>query len=142
MYPSNLSAALFELGDYKRCTETILRAWKLMQNSETPASGLLVRLSTRLAKALCHGAHARTIQVGDLDTLLPEVDRLRSAALSIVANDASQETLRLAWEEWAITASEMADISGKRDAGLVGLSRLPLFCKPLCVGSSLSNPWV
>ncbi|KAI0738399.1 hypothetical protein C8Q80DRAFT_1124983 [Daedaleopsis nitida] len=131
VFPSNLSAALFELGEYKGCVEAILRAWRHMQNSETTTEALVVRLSTRLAKAACHGAHAHKIQAGDPATLHPEVDKLRSAALSIVANDASQETLRNAWEEWAITETDMSDLSGKRDACLAGLSRLPMFCRAL-----------
>ncbi|KAI0737514.1 hypothetical protein C8Q80DRAFT_1115040 [Daedaleopsis nitida] len=131
MYPSNLSAALFELGDYKGCAEAVLRAWSHIRGAETQTGPLVVRLSTRLAKALCNGVHAATIQVEDLETLKIDADEMRSAALNHVADDASRETVRQAWAEWSITRSDMSDRLGKRDSSLVGLSRLAIFSKPL-----------
>jgi hypothetical protein len=41
VYPSNLSAALFELGDYKGCTDAILRSWSLQPESALASKSLM-----------------------------------------------------------------------------------------------------
>ena len=56
VYPSNLSAALYELGDYLGCMNAIFHCWSLQ-----PESTLASKLSIRLPKALCQGIHSGTI---------------------------------------------------------------------------------
>ncbi|KAF7790664.1 hypothetical protein EIP86_001620 [Pleurotus ostreatoroseus] len=55
VYPSNLSAALYEAGHYKDSAEAILRSWKLICLSNDAKPDLAARLFTRLAKSLAHG---------------------------------------------------------------------------------------
>ncbi|KAF8876829.1 hypothetical protein BD779DRAFT_1677583 [Infundibulicybe gibba] len=62
VYPSNLSAALYEIGDYAASVDAIVRALQILSVNEAQASDPLVqRLSARLAKALCHGARCSVI---------------------------------------------------------------------------------
>lgn len=53
MYPSNLTAALYELGHYATCCQTILDSWKLVEQATDAV--LAKKLSLRLAKALVLG---------------------------------------------------------------------------------------
>ncbi|KAJ7480716.1 hypothetical protein FB451DRAFT_152684 [Mycena latifolia] len=78
VYPSNLSAALFEEGDCLSCVTNIDRWRKLHGSKKPPSSGentatpdpdpsidhnkaLALRLSGRLAKALSHGVRSGSV---------------------------------------------------------------------------------
>lgn len=131
-YPSNLSAALFEVGDYLGCVGAVLRAWRRLKDLSDKPEGLVLRLSVRLAKAHCHGARAGTISMDHLMFSEIDIDEMRSAATRAFVDDGSHETLLRAWPEWSVTRSELGgDYRQKREACLVGFSRLPIFCKPL-----------
>jgi hypothetical protein len=76
VYPSNMSAALYELGDYLGCMNAILHSWSLQ-----PESALALKLSTRLPKTLCQGIHAGTILPSDLEanaTIIRELEGVPS----------------------------------------------------------------
>jgi hypothetical protein len=62
IYPSNRSAALYELGDYLGCMNAILHSWSLH-----PEPALALKLSTRLPKAISQGIQAGTIRISSLE---------------------------------------------------------------------------
>ena len=114
-----------------------MRAWKLLSAQSDSKPDLLARLSTRLAKALCHGARAKTVTPAMLQGFQDEVASLRKAS-----SDAQQAAsnanaagdggdLTSAWKAWDEERSWMQDVSGnglrERDA----LSTLPILTKPL-----------
>ncbi|KAF8876824.1 hypothetical protein BD779DRAFT_1695306 [Infundibulicybe gibba] len=92
VYPSNLSAALYETGDYAACVDAIVRAWRLLSLNDAQASEPLVqRLSTRLAKALCHGARCGTVTHAMVNA---PANQRAIAELSTKSKGTST------WEEW------------------------------------------
>ena len=136
VYPSNLSAALYELGDYRGSVDAVCRSWALLKNNSDVKVDLIVRLSIRLAKALCHGVRAGTISEQDLGVYQDATSQLRDASTGSLATTAKDDLAR-SWKEWDATQSEcIAQDSQRVDACLSGLSRLPLFCKPLYVLST------
>jgi hypothetical protein len=62
IFPSNLSAAQYEIGGYSACAHAILRS-----RSRKPDPALVAKLSTRLAKALCHAAQAGTLPASKVE---------------------------------------------------------------------------
>ncbi|KAJ7311762.1 hypothetical protein DFH08DRAFT_973846 [Mycena albidolilacea] len=62
VYPSNLSAALFEMGSYNECASAILRSFALLDlsSSSEEKSSLAPRLSAQLAKSLSQALAAGT----------------------------------------------------------------------------------
>ncbi|KAF8876861.1 hypothetical protein BD779DRAFT_1677610 [Infundibulicybe gibba] len=121
VYPSNLSAALYEMGDYAASMDAIVRAWCLLFRDENQASERLAqRLSVRLAKALCHGARCGSITHAMVNT--PPNQRA-IAELSRKTGDGS------VWDEWNV----LVDGYGSDDWGeiarqaKISLSQLPVF---------------
>ncbi|KAI0724335.1 hypothetical protein C8T65DRAFT_733972 [Cerioporus squamosus] len=134
VYSSNLSAALYELGDYRGSVDAVCRSWSLLQDRADAKADLVLRLSTRLARALCHGIRAGTITREFLGAHETAIGRLRhaSTARSATATTApTNDDLKRFWEEWDATLAEYNEGSQSVDDCLIGLSRLPLFCKPL-----------
>lgn len=131
VYPSNLSAALYEVGDYAGCAHAILRAWSLLNGKPDAKPDLIVRLSSRLAKALSLGVRAKTITEDVLRTADDSINALREASQNLSIPDSSLEDLLLMWKEWDQTAPDVRVYCEKSADGLKGLSRLPIFSKPL-----------
>ncbi|KAI0719797.1 hypothetical protein C8T65DRAFT_826784 [Cerioporus squamosus] len=129
IYPSNLSVALFELGDYSGSVEAGLRAWKRLKERSDEKSDLVARLSSRVAKALCYGTRAGTIGNDILAAHGDDIDSLRVASFNEVSGNTS--ALSQTWQEWDATKAESEACLKKRGACLNGLARLPLFFKPL-----------
>ena len=101
VYPSNLSAALYEIANYADCVKAILRAWTLLQSDPKP--GLLVRLSTRLAKALCNGFRGGMISSKWMQEHGSLIGDLEASATGICSTDvdaASLSELTHVWREW------------------------------------------
>ncbi|KAJ7607618.1 hypothetical protein DFH06DRAFT_1111847 [Mycena polygramma] len=74
IYPSNLSAALFEMGDYTECTSAILRCCSHL-DFETQAS-LASRLSIRLAKSLSYAFSAgNAIQTAASESQITRIEQ-------------------------------------------------------------------
>ncbi|KAJ6451125.1 hypothetical protein C8R47DRAFT_1170433 [Mycena vitilis] len=73
-YPSNLSAALFEMGDYTECTSAILRCCSLL-DFETQTS-LASRLSIRLARSLSNAlAAGNAIQTAASESQIARIEQ-------------------------------------------------------------------
>ncbi|KAK0190545.1 hypothetical protein F5146DRAFT_558143 [Armillaria mellea] len=94
VYPSNLSAALYEMGDYAGSYQAILRSAKLL--SKTPNPPLATKLSLRLPKALTYGLRNNTVSLKDYYDEEQLIERLKPAA------GVSEGY----WEEWERTIDE------------------------------------
>ncbi|TCD70624.1 hypothetical protein EIP91_002655 [Steccherinum ochraceum] len=92
VFPSNLSASLFELGDYQACLQAIIRAQSKLEES----SPLVQRLSTRLAKTLSYGLRSGSIGVDDVHR---DDAAINEMAKETGSPDASADLLA-AWKEW------------------------------------------
>ncbi|RPD61780.1 hypothetical protein L226DRAFT_506692 [Lentinus tigrinus ALCF2SS1-7] len=130
VYPSNLSAALFEIGDYLTCIDAVLRASRLLKEDPEPKVDLIVRLFVRVTKALCHGVRCGSVTVTEYDMRKREIDDFRKMTYE-VADSRTKRTLNSAWGEWAAVKSEISLLAEHREKSLGALSRLPLFCKPM-----------
>ncbi|KAL1948087.1 hypothetical protein VTO73DRAFT_12162 [Trametes versicolor] len=131
VYPSNLSAALYEAADYAACSEAVLRSWKLLRGREDAKADLTARLSGRLAKSLCHGVRAKTVTLDSLAAHGPDIQQIRDVAVKTTASSSVIEELNRVWSEWdAVKAEATAYVENGRE-GLRGFSRLPMFYKPL-----------
>ena len=91
VYPSNLSAALYEIGDYAKCVDAVIRSWNLLKDKADVKPELIIRLSTRLAKSLCHGVCAGTITADNLAKHKEAVMLLQEAATERPASAAVGE---------------------------------------------------
>ncbi len=112
------------------------RSWSLLQDCRDAKADLVLRLSTRLAKALCHGVRAGTITRKIIDAYETAISQLRHAAterLAKVTNVPAIDDLTRSWEEWDVTQAEYNEGSQNADDCLNRWARLPLFCKPLYV---------
>ncbi|KAJ7452811.1 hypothetical protein FB451DRAFT_1373943 [Mycena latifolia] len=77
VYPSNLSAALFEMGDYSACVAAILRSCSQLDFETNTNAALASRLSVRLAKSL-----SQAFAAGNpipLTALSEQIDRIKKA---------------------------------------------------------------
>lgn len=140
VYPSNLSAALYEIGDYLACASAILRSWKLLQDQSESATkpDLIIRLSTRLAKALTFAVLSKMATKADLDAYEGGIATLRERSFAIpTASTGSAvnavDELSRAWQQWDVVQSEGDERTQKSEACLRNLSKLPIFMKPLYV---------
>ena len=128
VYPSNLSAALYELGDYSACFQSIIRASNKLSEAERQSS-LLQRLSTRLAKTLCFGTRAGVIDCQDIQVAAVSVETLASA----VDRAGASEEIKWAWKEWRRVERETDGVLERAAEAREGLSKLPIFKKAACV---------
>jgi hypothetical protein len=120
VYPSNLSAASFELGDYKSCTDAILRSWSLQ-----PESALASKLSTWLPKALCHGIHSGTISPAEVEDKL-----LSIKALAELSTGADVDNVQ-AWALWKNIHSKLEHHGALSHEAKIRFSRMPIYkCTP------------
>lgn len=120
MYPSNLSAALFELGDYASCLRAICRATDRCIRPDDP---LLSRLSLRLAKALAYLLRRGRIPSTLLDDASKTIERLSALG---EASTASEE-LRRAWQQWRRVEIEIKRVSENSLAAQSRLACLPAY---------------
>ncbi|KAI0366579.1 hypothetical protein BV20DRAFT_971757 [Pilatotrama ljubarskyi] len=134
VYPSNLSAALYEIADYAGAVDAVLRAWEKLRGKADAKPDLVPRLSSRLAKALCLGVRARTISRDILLGRKADIWALRDAGIKGLEEgnkSTIREELLLVWKEWDATEPDVDSFVQKSDAALAALSRMPLFSKPL-----------
>ncbi|KDR73934.1 hypothetical protein GALMADRAFT_250621 [Galerina marginata CBS 339.88] len=120
VYPSNLSAALYELGDYASCMNAVLRSWSL--NSENDPS-LTLKLSTRLAKTLSQGVQEGSIAPSVIEQNADKIKELE--AVSLKESDSSENA-----QTWKLWRNIRAGIQHHEDLsyeGKVRLSKMPMF---------------
>ncbi|KAH8826843.1 hypothetical protein DL96DRAFT_1556053 [Flagelloscypha sp. PMI_526] len=148
IFPSNLSAAFFEKGDYVASSQAILRS-----ASRTPDenAALKLKLSQRLAKCLNYGTLARTIPFSDIEgaEMKNIVRNLRS-----FAEESGNHDARNAWDGLSMTLEDIKgrDILADFDMSRRNLAELPVFRSPLvtlgdyhCIGTdniiSIVDDW-
>ena len=130
VYPSNLSAALYEAGDYLGSVNAIVRSWRVVKGNEEGRETFLVRLATRLARALCHGVSGGKIVLDTLLHIRGDLQDLKAAAWARAEGPAKEDMHRV-WNEWTAVESDIDTFASRRDTCLQAFSRLPIFCKPL-----------
>lgn len=97
-----MSAALFEVAEYKSSAEAVLRSWELLKASPEAKLDLVARLSTRLAKCLSHGFLGGKITKEFIDTNEPAIMTLMINSMehaSAVSASATAELVK-AWTLW------------------------------------------
>ncbi|KAI0672209.1 hypothetical protein C8Q78DRAFT_1188078 [Trametes maxima] len=138
VHPSNLSSALYESGRYVDCIQAILRSWSILRwatgNVQPEA---VIKLSSRLAKALCQGICDGTIRRETLRDKVANIKSLREAALKIqstgLGTTGAADTTELSrlWREWSTMEAEMGEMVARGRECRDNFSRLPHFIKPL-----------
>ncbi|KAF5371689.1 hypothetical protein D9758_003390 [Tetrapyrgos nigripes] len=128
VYPSNLSAALYELGDYSACFQAICRAVSNASNPKDDHSSLLSRLSLRMAKSLSLGSRNGMINTFTIEKEKTAVERLKTLGKS---SDPKSE-LAITWEQWRRVEEEAKSVSNGVEEAKTRLTRLPLYRKIFC----------
>ncbi|KAJ7483291.1 hypothetical protein FB451DRAFT_1234002 [Mycena latifolia] len=140
VYASNLSAALFEEGDYLSCVTTIDRWCKLHGSKKPSSSGentatpgpdssidqneaLALRLSGRLAKALSHGVRSGSVSQKQIDDIGATISELELVGF------AGEPELRRVWADWNHIARETGDRDENIAQAHARFSVLPIFRK-------------
>lgn len=124
-YPSNLSAALYELGDYLATVHAIVRAVRIAapdgQVADTNVQ-LARKLSVRLIKALLHGSRNGTIP----DDVIGRPDH--KSAFDLLERTVSDDpnAVKL-WTAWSAVAGEKPDEALRAKQVLL---ELPIWHKP------------
>lgn len=126
VYPSNLSAALYELGDYQETVEAISRSWNLITSQSN--SALPPKLSNRLVRTLCHGTRAGTITSDTIKTHDKVIN-----TLELVAINSHSLEVSMMWKEWRKIEAEEGDRKQIARESRARLSRIPIFRKRLFV---------
>ena len=133
-YPSNLSAALYELGDYPAAVHAILRAFHLLAPDGRVADAsvqLARKLSLRLVKALLHASRKGKIPEDVIGR--PEHQGAFDTLEHMVSDDPNAAKL---WSAWSAVAEEKLDdvLRAKRT-----LLELPIWRKSPCVFPAQSS---
>ncbi|KAF8210815.1 hypothetical protein K438DRAFT_1569292, partial [Mycena galopus ATCC 62051] len=122
VYPANLSAALYEMGDYSACLDAIARSWKL-----SPNPALALRLATRAAKSLAQGVRSGTIAPAALAKHTQVIEQLETVTMQQESTvDASQSESVRVWHEWHAIASETGDRKSEAHSARVRLTKIPI----------------
>ncbi|KAJ7777182.1 hypothetical protein B0H16DRAFT_1360889 [Mycena metata] len=122
-YTSNLSASLFEEGDYVSCAKTIDRWCQLEGSKSLKDTNLGERLSARLAKALNHGARSGSVSPDLLRDFESTISELKGVAQK------GEPELRQLWVDWDHLAAEAGDRDANIAAARARFSTLPIFRK-------------
>ncbi|KAF5358688.1 hypothetical protein D9758_007757 [Tetrapyrgos nigripes] len=125
MYPSNLSAALYELGDYLACFQAICRTVAKLQASQEDSISLLCRLSIGLAKTLCHGCRDDTIKRSQIEEGQAVVSTLQ--ALAIDSDEGSDSELSTTWSYWRKIEAEGEPSTEQVEDARCRLTKLSLY---------------
>lgn len=120
VFSSNLSAALFELGDYQGCANAILRSWALKPEAPTA-----LKLLTRLPKALSHGIHDGTISTTYVEEKALDIKALAELSMSEDADSTH------AWALWKSIQSKIEHYEALSHEARIRFSRMPIYkCTP------------
>ncbi|KAF8958545.1 hypothetical protein BDZ97DRAFT_1906448 [Flammula alnicola] len=116
VYPSNLSAALYELGDYAGCMNAVLRSWALK-----PSNDLALKLSTRLAKTLSQGVQDGCINPSVVQQNLLVIKELEATSLTDDSDNAQ------AWKLWKSIRQGLEHHGDLSYEAKVRLSKMPIY---------------
>ncbi|KAF9526017.1 hypothetical protein CPB83DRAFT_896481 [Crepidotus variabilis] len=113
VYPSNLSAALYELGDYADAFHSILRSQRL-----DPEPTIVLKLSARLAKTLSHRLRSGKIHPSVIEKNIKSIQGLEHA-------DSFEH--EQSWKLWRTTCLNLASQTQIAYEDRVRLSKIPIF---------------
>ncbi|KAL4253264.1 hypothetical protein ABKN59_004772 [Abortiporus biennis] len=105
VYPSNLSAALYEQGLYSKAIDAILCSWNLIQSSSDNKPDLVHKLSLRLVKALAQGTDGQSIVDDFVKSRKTDIAMLEETSLAYTTANPSitgADDLRKAWRTWEL----------------------------------------
>ncbi|KAJ7498066.1 hypothetical protein B0H11DRAFT_1998531 [Mycena galericulata] len=128
VYPSNLSAALFEEGEYLSCLMAIDRWWQLYRPAKFeedplgPDSRLALRLSGRFSKALCHGVRSGLVSQDRIHDLRVTIAELQ--LVNLAGNPASECS-----RDWDRIAAQPGNWDENAAEARARFSALPIFRK-------------
>ncbi|CAA7271282.1 unnamed protein product [Cyclocybe aegerita] len=117
VYPSNLSAALYEVGLYADSINAILRSWVLK-----PEPALAIRLSTRLAKSLAHGIQDGMFNASVVQQNADGIKQLEDLS----TKDAGAENVQ-AWKMWRSVRAGLEHHTDLSHEAKVRLSKMPIY---------------
>ncbi|PPQ68988.1 hypothetical protein CVT25_009173 [Psilocybe cyanescens] len=119
-YPSNLSAVLYELGQYLECITAIRKAWTRLR-ARNPTEGklptpiesdpLAIKLATRFAKANVNTVASKAASLHDM--LSPDVDLDTDIEKFVKleregSDDTKIQEMKAAWDQWQNLRDECA----------------------------------
>ncbi|KAL6298482.1 hypothetical protein BKA93DRAFT_65275 [Sparassis latifolia] len=134
VYPSNLSAALYEMGDYLGSMNAILRSWRLLRSRSDSKPDLILRLSIRLAKALCNGFRSGAISQGVLEEHVTDTKDVEETALeqpSTSSNAAASEEVVRVWKDWRQMEPDIAGHDVAAHRSLSKFSHFSIYTKTM-----------
>ena len=102
-----------------------------MKNQTSENSGLIVRLSSRLAKALCNGVRGGAISSAMLEEHAAAIHELEEAAFNVPSTDANADSLielSRVWQEWKQAGQPNPEAS---EEALRKFAQLQLLTPPL-----------
>ncbi len=146
-YPSNLSAVLYEVGQYSEAITAIRLSWQLLRAKNeadgripnpTVADPFAVKLATRFAKACTHRSYSQDeLQTGD--KVEDTDEEIESLFLSCPADvdDVKIKDLQAAWLQWrAIRDNKVQQNLGEYQADKAAARRrlrsISIFKSPEC----------
>ncbi|TCD63143.1 hypothetical protein EIP91_005902 [Steccherinum ochraceum] len=124
VYPSNLSAAFFELGDYAASFQAIRRAFQNISNTDDVLP-LSARLSIRLAKVLSHGVRDGSIS----SEMLKDDGEILDRVSALVDKPDAGGELVAAWKAWQRVDREREKVLRGTASAKARLLSLPIFRK-------------
>ncbi|VDB88211.1 unnamed protein product [Peniophora sp. CBMAI 1063] len=126
VYPSNLSAALFEAGDYAAAFDAIARSWSALSIANGPDISLALRLSARLARTISNGVMSGSLSFLQIMGKDEVVTGLRGTAEAYTTHASAPDALR-AWEECDVIRGSLAGIQDEdKERSRRAFARLPV----------------
>ncbi|KAH7922618.1 hypothetical protein BV22DRAFT_1070111 [Leucogyrophana mollusca] len=125
VYPSNLSAALYESGQYAECIEPLCRSWGVLQDRQ---SSLALKLSNRLVKALLQGVLGGSLSIEELKSKSGVIRELESVAQEKTEPTPGSvtECVRM-WQEWREVERASVQPSANVVQARNRLTKIPIF---------------
>lgn len=125
VYPSNLSAALYEAADYAGAFGAALRSWSLLKNANEMNDVLALRLSTRVARTLANGLSYGSFSLEDVGNAAEGVQSLRARADG--GSEPAHVEAQRVWREWDSVREQAVGIGEEeRRQAKIDVARMPL----------------
>ncbi|KAI0318122.1 hypothetical protein OF83DRAFT_1117752 [Amylostereum chailletii] len=130
-FASNLSAALFEAGDYAGCFSALSRSFTAISANPEGKEALALRLSTRLAKTLSNGLTAGSVTIARIEDEREVVEGLKAKMENEGGGKAGDEA-RKEWKEWGRVKVEIGGIGEKErtqarnEVAKLGVTKKPI----------------
>ncbi|KAK7056830.1 hypothetical protein VNI00_002547 [Paramarasmius palmivorus] len=121
LYPSNLSAALFEQGKYLGTIDAISRCYANLSD-ETTKQKLTPKLTTRLLKAFCYGVRNNTISLQDITTHRAVLRDFSACAES----GTTDRDMKQNWLAWKRVEGEFRRVKDSEREALSRLASIPM----------------